>query len=100
MSAAFAVLAALLIARSRGFLGYLLGPGVLDGTSARLVLSYAAWPVLLAAALWLTAWGLGRRLLRGLGAAPAAPLDEIAAAAAGLGLLGTAVFALGAAGLL
>jgi hypothetical protein len=99
MTAACAVLAVLLAVRSGGFLHYLfIGPGALDGTSLRLILSDGVWPLLLAGALWGIAWGLGRRALRALDAPPADPVAEIAGAALGLGLLGEAVFALGWAG--
>src|SRR5262245_8099855 len=101
MPAGCAVLATLALLRTSGFWGYLLDrPGVLDATSVRLWLTRGLWPAVIAAALWLVALGLGRRALKALAASPRSGLDEVAAAALGLGLLGSALFALAAAGAL
>ena len=96
MIAAFAVFFALAAAHTADFIRFALrAPSVFDAASLKLILQYGVWPIFLALALWTIAFGLGRRVLRGLGTGP---LNEIAAAALGLGLLGQAVFLLGWAG--
>ncbi|MFI5349169.1 MAG: hypothetical protein ACHQ2Z_06480 [Elusimicrobiota bacterium] len=96
MIAAFAVFFALITARTADFVRYSLrAPSVFDGTSVKLLLQYGIGPIVLALGIGSVAFGLGRRTLRGL---MRDPLDEIAAAALGLGLLGQAVFLLGCAG--
>jgi hypothetical protein len=97
--AACAVFIALLAARAVNFWAYLLrNPSSFDIRSLRLIAEFGVWPLLLAAGMWITALGLGRRTLRLLGAPAKSPLDELSAAALGLGLLGQAVFLLGWAG--
>jgi hypothetical protein len=96
MIAAFAVFFALTTARTADFIRCALrAPSVFDATSVKLLLQYGIWPIVLALGLWFVAFGLGRRALRGL---MRGPLDKVAAAALGLGLLGQAVFLLGWAG--
>ncbi len=73
-------------ARSR----LLADPGLLDGESARLWLTFGLWPLILAALFWAAAWGAGRRALK-----PVSKLDEVVAAAFGLGLLGFSMIVLG-----
>lgn len=101
MTTAWAVFFALTAARAWGFFRYVLAsPSVLDRTSLRLFFSYGIWPLALAVGLWAVAFGLGRRALRAAGAPVREPIDGVAAAALGLGLLGQAVFLLGWAGAL
>src|SRR5579859_6860232 len=101
MTAAGVVLGALIVLRSLGFWGYLLRrPGALDGTSVSLWLTRGLWPALVAAALWALFLGLGRRALRALGAPPRDGLGDASAAALGLGLFGSALGLLAAAGAL
>jgi hypothetical protein len=96
MIAGFAVFFALIGIRAADFIRYALrAPSVFDAVSLKLIVQYGIWPVVLALGLWLVALGLGRRTLQGL---IRDPLDEIAAATLGLGLLGQAVFLLGWAG--
>lgn len=96
---AAAAFAALALTRNAGVWGYLLSrPDAIDGRSARLLASYALWPMLIAAGLGLIGFGAGIRALRALRVRPEGALDGIAAAALGLGLLGQAVFLLGWAG--
>jgi len=97
---AAAVFVALLAARAAGFWSFVLGGARFDAESVRLLLGWGAAPLLLALALWIAAWGSGRRALRVLRARGRGGLVEVAAAALGLGLLGQCVFALGWAGLL
>jgi len=98
---ALAVLVLLVAVRNHGAWGYILRTsGAVDGRSLCLWLAYGLWPVLLAAAVWAASLGMGRRLLRALGAPAAGPLDGTAAAALGLGLLGEAVFLMGWSGVL
>ncbi len=91
MTAAVAVFFGLFFVQSRGFLGAMAArPSAVDAGSVRLWLSHCLAPLALAAALWLAAWGIGRRWRCG----------GIEAAALGLGLLAQAVFLLAWAGLL
>ena len=94
-----AVFAALVLTRNAGVWSYIAGrPDVIDGRSARLLASYALWPMLIAAGLWLVGFGSGIRAFLALRVRPDGALDRIAAAALGLGLLGQAIFLLGWAG--
>ena len=94
-----AALVLLVAARNPGVWGYLLSrPSSLDGGSLVSWLSFGAWPLALALAAWATMLGLGRRALGAAGARTEKGLDSVAAAALGLGIMGQAVFLLGAAG--
>ncbi|NNN06400.1 MAG: hypothetical protein HKL90_10910, partial [Elusimicrobia bacterium] len=100
MTKAAAVFFLLLASRAADFWRFALSGARFDARSLREILVWDLRPAALAAALWLTAWGLGRRARAALGARGGGTLDEICAAALGLGLLGQAVFVLGWAGAL
>ena len=89
----------LVVVRNPGVWSYLArNPGVLDGKSVAVILSYGVYPLLMALAFWVLALGLGRRVMTTLAIYPGGRLDGIATAALGGGLLAEAVFYLGWAG--
>jgi hypothetical protein len=99
MIAGWAVFFALLAVRAAPFWKVLWrDPRAFDAVSLRLLAGFGIWPAIMAVGVWTIALGLGRRTLRALGAPPQEALDELTAAALGLGLLGQAVFLLGWAG--
>lgn len=93
----------LVITRNTGTWSYILrAPQALNSSSAAAIMRHALLPLLATASLALLAWGLGRRLLLRLKiAAPENPgVDACLAFGLGLGLIATALFALGMLGAL